>query len=56
MKMFQIDYGGEFMEETFQSYLKSEGIDIQKSEPHVHQQNGHMEHIHHTLMDKSEAM
>ena len=37
-------------------FLKMEGIEVQKSEPHVHQQNGHVEHINHTLMEKSEAM
>ena len=37
-------------------FLKMEGIEVQKSEPHVHQQNGCAEHIHGTLMDKSEAM
>ena len=56
IKKIHIDRGGEFLNEITELFLKAEGIEVQKSEPHVHQQNGCTEHINHTLMDKSESM
>ena len=56
IKRIRIDQGGEFVNEPMELLLKTEGIEVQKSEPHVHQQNGCMEHINCTLMEKLEAM
>ena len=48
IKKIRIDQGGEFLSDQFTNYLKTEGIKISKSEPHIHQQNRCAERIHHT--------
>ena len=37
------DRGGEFINQAFMEFLLEKGITHQKSSPHVHQQNGHVE-------------
>ena len=50
------NHGGEFINQAFDKFLSEKGIIHQKSSPHVHQQNGHVEHMNQTLTDKAEAM
>jgi transposase InsO family protein len=50
------DGGGEYNSGAFNAHLKERGIEIIKSIPHAHTQNGRAERIIRTLMDKAESM
>jgi hypothetical protein len=44
------------MSKAFRDYLKDNGIHIHQSAPYAYQQNGHIERLIRTLMDKAQAM
>jgi hypothetical protein len=51
-----LDAGGEYKSEAFLKTLKDTGISINQSAPHTPQQNGHVERLMRTLMDKAQSM
>jgi transposase InsO family protein len=56
IREFQIDAGGEFKSKELTEFLKELSVNILTSIPHMHQQNGHVEHFIRTIMDKSQAI
>ena len=50
------DFGGEFTSLRLEEYFKESGICVQRSVPHMPQQNGRAERFNQTLSEKSEAM
>jgi len=50
------DAGGEYKSTAFDNMLKDRGIMILQSVPYAHQQNGRVERIIRTLMEKAESM
>lgn len=55
IKVFQIDFGGEYESNDFKNMLKSKGIVTFHSVPYMHQQNGRAERFIRTIMDKAQA-
>ncbi|TFY60406.1 hypothetical protein EVJ58_g5173 [Rhodofomes roseus] len=56
VKKWMSDAGGEYKSEVFDKMLKDEGIQILQSLPHTPQENGRVERLNRTIMDKAEAM
>ena len=50
------DFGGGFTSLRLEEKLKELGICVQRSVPHMPQQNGRAEHFNQTLFEKLEAM
>ena len=50
------DFGGEFTSLRLEERLKELGIHVQRSVPHMPQQNGRAKRFNQTLFEKSEAM
>jgi transposase InsO family protein len=53
---FQINAGSEFKSKELTEFLKELGVNILTSIPHMHQQNGHVEHFIRTIIKKSQAI
>jgi Reverse transcriptase (RNA-dependent DNA polymerase)/Integrase core domain/GAG-pre-integrase domain len=56
IKAFRSDGGGEYISKRFSDYLKSHGIQHQKSSPYSPQQNGVAERANRTLLDMARSM
>ena len=56
VQAFMSDFGGEFTSLRLEERLKELGIHIQRSVPHMPQQNGRAKCFNQTLFKKSEAM
>lgn len=56
VKRWRIDAGGEFLNLDLINMIKDLGILIEQSVPYTHQQNGHVEHAIHTIMEKAQAI
>lgn len=56
IKVFRSDNGGEFTSKQFESFLKVEGILHQKTVPYTPEQNGTVERMNRTIMEKVRAM
>jgi hypothetical protein len=56
IKEWMSDAGGEYKSDAFLSVLKAKGIKILQSVPFVPQQNGHVEGLNCTIMDKEGAL
>ena len=50
------DNGGEYINQTVQSFFHSKGIEAQTTVPYTPQQNGKAERLNRTLLDKTRAM
>ena len=50
------DFGGEFTSLRLEEHFKELGICVQRSVPHMPQQNGRAKHFNRTLFEKSETM
>ena len=56
VRAFMSDFGGEFTSLRLEERFKELGIHVQRSVPHMPQQNGRAERFNRTLFEKSEAM
>jgi len=50
------DGGGEFDFEKLDTFIRSKGIELQRSTPYTPQKNDYAERFNRILMDKAEAM
>jgi len=53
---WQFDGRTEFLNDTFETILRDNGILSETSVPYQHQQNSRAEHLNHTIMDKAQSM
>jgi len=53
---WRFDGRTEFINDTFKNMLRNNGNLSETSVPYQHQQNGHAEHLNHTIMDKAQSM
>ena len=56
IKVLRIDNGGEFSEKEFEQFSKQCGITRQKTNPYTPQQNGVVERMNRSLMEKPRSM
>ena len=56
VKEFMTDVGGEYKSLELWDKLRKQGIMIRTSISHLHQQNGCMEHLNRTLIEKAQAL
>ena len=56
VKRLHTDNGGEYMTSELQSFLCEQEIVHETSIPHVHQQNGRVEQLNQTLLEKAQSM
>ena len=53
---FMTDASSEYKSLELRDKLRKQGITIRTSIPHMHQQNGHAEHLNRTLIEKEQAL
>ena len=56
VKEFMTDASSEYKSLDLWDKLRKQGIMIRTSVPHMHQQNGHAEHLNRTLIEKAQAL
>ena len=56
VKVLRTDNGGEYLSKAMQDFLKSRGIQHQRTVPHSPQQNGVSERLNRTLLEMARAM
>ena len=54
--MLRTDNGGEFCSKEFEEFCKKCGISWQKTTPYTSQQNGFVERMNKTLMERARRM
>ena len=56
MKILHTDQGGEYVNETLESYCAEKGIDMELIVPHTPEQNGVTEHSNQRILDKGHTL